>query len=150
VWRDEYGVKGLRMTFAEWEAGVPDTITQDAIWEVEAYRLALFISDIAFEDCSKLLKDSRTRAIADQLVRATGKISAQIAEGYSRTTGKDRALYFTYALGSSRETRDWYFKGQRILGEEVTVHRLELASSVIRLLLVTLKSERQLNRRIGS
>ncbi len=47
---------------------------------------------------------------ADSLWKMTvGSIRANIAEGYSRGTGKDRARFYEYALGSARESRDWYF-----------------------------------------
>jgi four helix bundle protein len=77
--------------------------------------LALFVSDIGWHDVSKLVKDGRTIKLSDQLSRALGSISANIAEGYSRGTGKDRARFYEYALGSARESRDWYYKGRHIL-----------------------------------
>src|SRR5437016_1986269 len=98
------------MTYEEWEAAVPADIRADSLWRVEAYRLSLFLCDLAFEDSQYLVADPRTRSIADQLVRAVGRISANVAEGYSRATGKSRALYYDYALGSTREARDWYYK----------------------------------------
>ncbi len=138
------------MTFERWQESVPQVIRGDALWHVEAYRLALFLSDLAWPDCGKLLKDERTREIADQLYRASGKISAHIAEGYSRGTGKERSQYYSYALGSLRESRDWYYKGRLVLGAKVTEHRLELTTSIIKLVLVMLTNERRMNRRIGS
>lgn len=73
--------------------------------------------------------------MSDQLYRSLGSISANLAEGYSRGTGKDRARFYEYALGSARESRDWYSKGRHILGEVVTEHRLQLLVEIIRLLL---------------
>jgi len=146
VWREK---KGLGMNLTEWELTIPECIRGDAIWKVEAYRLALFLADLAWPDTTRLVNDRRTREIADQLYRSSGKISAQVAEGYSRTTGKDRALFYAYALGSTRESRDWYFKARHVLGDRVADHRMELTTSIIRLLLVMLRKERQTNRRLG-
>lgn len=138
------------MTLEQWQESVPDELRGDALWKVEAYRLALFLSDLAWSDCTKLMKDPRTHEIADQLYRASGKISAHIAEGYSRGSGKERAQYYSYALGSLRESRDWYYKSRHVLGTEVTEYRLKLTTSIIRLVLVMLTNERQRNRKIGT
>ena len=43
-------------------------------------------------------------------VDAVLSISANIAEGYSRTSGRERAKFFEYANSSAREARDWLFK----------------------------------------
>ncbi len=123
------------MNFKEWEKLVPETITADSLWKIMAYRLALFLADVCWIDVTKLTQDRRTMGLADQLYRAVGSISANLAEGYSRGTGKDRARFYEYALGSARESRDWYFKGRHILGEPVLEHRLNLLAEIIRLLL---------------
>ena len=137
------------MTYEEWEATVPTAIKEDTLWRVEAYRLGLFLSDIAWEDVTKLLKDRRTWSTADQLYRAGGNISSNVAEGYSRCTGKDRARFYEYALGSARETRDWYYKGRHVLDAAVVGHRIELYTRIIRLTITMVSTERSSNRRIG-
>jgi hypothetical protein len=67
------------VTYKEWEVGVPRSIRADTLWKVKAYRLGLFIADLAWHDVTELAKDRRTRGIADQLYRATGNISSSIA-----------------------------------------------------------------------
>jgi len=138
------------MTYAEWEREVPAVIRSDTLWRVEAYRLSLFLSDLAWEDVTLLMNDERTKGIANQLYRAAGNISANIAEGYSRHTGKQRALYYEYALGSVRETRDWYYKGRHVLPQAVVDHRLELSTSIIRLALTMTDNERSTNRTVSN
>jgi four helix bundle protein len=130
------------VNYREWEATAPETITGDALWRVQAYRLALFAADIGWEDATGLAQDRRTRALSDQLCRALGSTSANIAEGYSRGTGKDRARFYEYALGSARESRDWYYKSRHVLGETVTRHRLGLLTQIIRLLLTMIPQQR--------
>ncbi len=76
------------------------------------------------------------------MYRSLGSIGANLAEGYSRGTGKDRARFYEYALGSARESRDWYYKGRHILGEAVVQHRLQLLTEVIRLLLTMVPQQR--------
>ena len=137
------------MTYSQWEAAVPAVIRADTLWRLKAYRLALFLSDLAWEDAKKFLKDRRSLGIADQLVRAAGKISSDIAQGYSRGTGRARAVFFDYALGSAREARDWYYKGRRSLASKTEQHRVELCTSIIRLILTMVSSERKNNRKLG-
>lgn len=110
------------MKYLEWQASVPDEIKGDSLWRLEVYRLALFVSDISWQDALTLNKTPLARNIADQLYRAVCSISANIAEGYSRSTGKDRARFLEYSLGSAREARDWYFKSHHTLKEEVIKH----------------------------
>ena len=102
-----------RMTYDEWQATVSDEIKDDSLWTVTAYRLALFMSDLGWRDTAKLVKNRRLRGLSDQLYRALGSVSANLAEGYSRGSGKDRARFYEYALGSARESRDWYLSPAR-------------------------------------
>lgn len=130
------------MNYQVWEESVPETIRADSLWNAKVYRLALFAADIGWQDVTKLVEDHRTKSLADQLYRSLGSISANIAEGYSRGTSKDRAHYYEYSLGSAREARDWYYKAHNILSEDVVFHRLSLLSEVIRLLLVMVPEQR--------
>ncbi len=130
------------MTFKEWMDGVPTVIRGDPVWNVEVYRLVLFTGDLAWSDVAKLIKDKRTISLADQLNRAVGAISGDIAEGYSRRSGKDQARFYEYALGSAREARDWYYKGRPVLGDEVANHRMELLTQIIKSLLTIIPNER--------
>jgi four helix bundle protein len=133
--------------YDEWEKTVPETVKADSLWQMAAYRLALFLADLSWQDVSKLVQDRRTISLSDQLYRAVGSISANLAEGYSRGTGRDRARFYEYALGSARESRDWYFKGRHILGEPVVQHRLQLLTKVIRLLLTMVPQQRSYTTR---
>jgi len=128
--------------YEEWERTVPETIAGDSLWKIRAYRLALFLSDLGWHDVTMLMRDRRTISLSDQLYRALGSIGANLAEGYSRGTGKDRARFYEYSLGSARESRDWYYKGRHILGETVAQHRLQLLSEVVRLLLTMVPQQR--------
>ena len=131
------------MNYAEWEGSVSAEITNDSLWKTKAYRLGLFAADVGWHDATKLMRDKRTLELSDQLYRVLGSISANLAEGYSRGTGRDRARFYEYALGSARESRDWYYKGRHILGLAVTSHRLSLLTQIIRLLLTVVPQQRQ-------
>ena len=138
------------MTYEEWELGVPEAIRGDTLWRVKAYRLGLFLSDLAWVDAAKMVKDRRAREIADQLVRAAGKISACIAEGYSRDTGKARSTFYEYAAGSARECRDWYYKSRAIFSAKTLDHRMDLTTQITRLALTMIATERRSNRRASA
>jgi len=131
------------MNYQEWHKTVPDNLTQDPLWKLEVYRLGLFVSDIAWQDALTLSKNTLTRGLADQLYRAVCSISANIAEGYSRSTGKDRARFLEYSLGSAREARDWYYKSRHTLKEEVVQHRIDLLTQIIKILNVLTPHQRQ-------
>jgi len=125
-----------------WVQTVPVAITGDTLWKVQAYRLALFACEVGWQDVTKLFRDKRTIGLADQLYRALGSVGANIAEGYSRGTGRDRARFLEYALGSARESRDWYYKARHVLGDDTAEKRINSLTSIIRLLLVMVPNQR--------
>jgi four helix bundle protein len=130
------------MRYDEWLKSVPSEISGDALWKMEAYRLALFAADIGWSDVTKLMGDRRTMDLSNQLFRAIGSVSANISEGYSRGTSRDRARFYEYALGSARESRGWYYKGRHILRDDVVKHRMQFLSQIIRLLLSMVPEQR--------
>ncbi len=130
------------MTFEEWAAGISEEIKGDSLWRVEAYRLALFLADLGWHDTTTLAQHGRMMSLADQLTRSLGSIAANIAEGYSRGTGRDRAHFYEYALGSARESRTWYFLARHALKEDVFEHRMRLLGQAIRLLLTMVPQQR--------
>lgn len=130
------------MNYREWLNVVPKEITGDTLWRMEVYRISLFAGDLAWQDVTKLMQDRRTLKLSDQLYSAVGSISGNIAEGYSRSSHKDQARFFEYSLGSSRESRNWYFEGRHILGETVSQHRIQLHTQIIKHLLNIIPAER--------
>jgi hypothetical protein len=60
-----------------------------------------------------------------------------------------RARFYEYALGSARESRDWYYRGRHILGDDVAGHRLQLLTEIIRLLLTMVPQQRGRTLREG-
>jgi four helix bundle protein len=130
------------MTYNEWEKAVPEVIKQDVLWTVTAYRLALFLNDIAWHDVQRLSKEVCTRSLADQLYRSAGSVCANIEEGYSKISAKDRARFYEYSLGSARESRGWFYRGRHVLGEAVTGHRMNLLTDIVRLLLTMIPDQR--------
>lgn len=130
------------MTFAQWLDSVPRELKEDSLWRMEVYRLSVFAADLAWPDATRLIRDKRTISLADQLYRAVGSVSGNIAEGYGRQSGKDQARYYEYALGSAREGRNWYYQSRHVLTDLVAQHRIHLLTQIIRLLLTIIPSER--------
>ena len=114
----------------------------DPLWRVSAYRLAIEIADQAWRDSEKLGAQHHTRSLADQLYRAVGSIAANLAEGYSRSSGKDRVRMLEYALGSARECKVWYHLSRHMLDpNEVSQRQIHL-DRICQLLLATIPQER--------
>jgi four helix bundle protein len=138
------------VTYDEWEQQVPQVIKADSVWRMKAYRLGLFISDLARLDAKPLWKRRDTTEIADQLTRAAWRISSCVEEGYSRDTHKARSVLYEYALGSARETRGWYYKARHALPPAVIEHRFSVCVELIPLLLTMVSTERRKNGRISN
>src|SRR5687768_17404380 len=115
----------------------------DPINRMAVYRLAVGLSASAWSDAVKLDKCAVTRRVATQLYTATGSIRANLSEGYSRSSGADRARLFEYALGSARECRDWYALARPVLGEEIAQLRDAVLVQIIHILLAIIPRERR-------
>jgi four helix bundle protein len=129
------------MKYEEWEKLVPIELRNDSLWKMKAYKLSLYIADLGWIDAKKL-SENHFFQVADQLLRSIGSISANLAEGYSRSSGKDRARFYEYALGSATEGRDCYFKSRHILGNRIVDHRITLITEIIGLLLTIVPQQR--------
>jgi four helix bundle protein len=133
--------------YETWARSVPAEITTDTIWRTPAYRFSLYASSLAQEDLRWIADHRATRAHVDQLLRAVGGISASIDEGYSRSSGVERAHYYEYSLGSAREARGWYYKCRLALPAEILAARLALLSRIIRILTAIIPRERAMGTR---
>lgn len=130
------------MNYEEWAATVPDAFKNDTLWKMSVYRFSLFVGDLGWYDVTKIQQDSRLYKVSNQLYGSLGSVSANISEGYSRGSNKERAHFYEYALGSARESRDWYYKSRHMLGGQVFEHRVDLLTQVIRLLLTMVPQQR--------
>lgn len=84
------------VTYEEWEAQVPEEVKAEGVWKFYGYRKALFFYDLCWRDCEQLLKHPLGQAVAQQLIRSAGSISANIEEGYGRGYGKDRLRFLKF------------------------------------------------------
>ena len=127
-------------SFAEWERSISLGISGDPLWTVQAYRISLYAIDCHTFDRRSAAKLTAAASI-DQLTRALGSISANISEGYSRSTVADRSRFYAYALGSTREAIAWYNTLRVELGSTVD-DRQAVLIQIRRLLLTTLRRSR--------
>jgi len=89
-----------------------------------------------------VLADPITKELAGQLYEAVCSTEANISEAYSRSSGKDRAVRFEYALGSVRESMSWYKSVQPVLGNTTVGDRRDRLEEMRRLLLAIIPRER--------
>ncbi len=126
----------------EWELKCSRAVTSDVIWKLDAYRSALFLLDVARTDARAAFATRPEEGIAAQLMRAAGSVSANIGEGYSRSTRADRLRFLGYALGSARECMSWYHALTDALPRPTLDSRLLLLSRIRALLLGLIRSLR--------
>ncbi len=121
--------------FRAWEAGTSENLRGDPVWRFNAYRVALFLLNRVGHD-AKLLQARRVFPFqTDQLLRAVGSISANIAEGLGRTSAAERSRFFGIALGSLREAQTWYDAVASELSPELVDLRLGQLTELRRLLI---------------
>jgi four helix bundle protein len=123
----------------EWERTVSEHITSDIIWHLDAYRAALFLMYCVQDDCNAV---QASLEIKDQLTRASGAVSADVGEGYSRSTHTDRVRFYGYALGSVRECSTWYLGLSGQLDARILNDRLALIARCRSLILGLMNSAR--------
>lgn len=121
--------------FRAWEACVPRSLRDDQVWRFHAYRVALYLLDKATVDVQDLRARGYVPHQSDQLLRAVGSISANIAEGFGTSSPLERSRYFGIALGSLRETFTWYRALQSELPPEIVDQRFEQLSELRRILI---------------
>jgi four helix bundle protein len=120
---------------------ISEKTANDPLARMRAYQLARELLKVAFTDAEELAANPVTKKIAGQLYAAVGSIAANLSEGYSRSSGKDRARIFEIALGSTRESMIWYHAATPTLGD-ITQQRLDKLEEIRRLLLAIIPRER--------
>jgi four helix bundle protein len=130
------------VTYEDWELSFPAALKTDLIWRVQAYRLASFIGDCAEADTRSTAHDPRFVPLGAQLCRAVCSIAANIAEGYSRKSARDRVRYYEYAVCSANETKVWYLRMRTEIDQAALDARIDLLQSITRLLLTMIRSSR--------
>jgi four helix bundle protein len=129
------------MRYEEWEEGVVAEIKNGPVWKFYGYRKALLLYDLMWSDCDYWQKERRGWPIVEQIVRSAGSVSANIEEGFGRGFGRDNARFLKIAAGSARETQGWYWRGRKLLPENVLQHRMALLDEIIALLVTEINRQ---------
>ncbi|MFZ5918780.1 MAG: four helix bundle protein [Chloroflexota bacterium] len=136
------------MNYDDWLAQVPENLKRDPLWQFQAYQKSVLLYDLAWQDCERLQKDLRGRAVAQQLIRSAGSVCANIEEGYGRGYGREYAYFLRVAIGSARETRGWYYRTRKLLATEVVTHRMAVVDEIVAMLVpVSQKQRRYVGRK---
>lgn len=114
----------------------------DPLRRMTAYRLAIELMEAAWKDAAAVRRNSIAAPLASQLYRAASSVGANIAEGYSRSSGKDRVRLFEYALGSARECRFWYHASRHVLDPNSYEQRSFILTRICKILLTAIPRER--------
>ena len=109
---------------------------------MRVHELAVKLIPDCYEDAMLVRAEPITEEIAPQLYEAVCSIDANISEAYSRSSRKERAMRFEYALGSVRESMSWYKSVKSVLGEEVVKDRRDRLEEMRRMLLAIIPRER--------
>ena len=131
------------MKFEDWEKTVPSYVKKDPLWESLYYRVALFLSDLVWDDCDLLQKDFRARHNVAQIMHSSGSVSANMEEAYGRGVGTpDYIRIIKISLGEARETRGWYYRSRRALPADLLEHRYKVIDHLISLIINLLNSHK--------
>ena len=129
------------ISFQGWQERAHDTLQHSPLWQSVVYRKAMYLYDLTWEDSRLLAQDFRGKAIAQQLIRSVGSISANLEESYGRgVRTPDSRRILRIALGEARESKGWYLRSHHLLPEEVMTHRLNLLEEIIRLLVRAIRT----------
>src|SRR5947207_2817395 len=146
MWRDQNDSRssllfGDHCSMSHFGPAISHETSKDPLFRMRAYRLAADLLEAAWQDAKTLSAQPVTERIAGQLYAAVNSITANLGEGYSRSSGKDRSRFFEYALGSVRESISWYQGARPVLGD-VVGSCLDNLEEIRRLLIATIPRER--------
>lgn len=129
--------------YSAWLRTVPPDFTEDTMWRMAAYRYSMFLMTKSQDDVALIIRCRETRALANQLLIAVGGISANLEDGYGRSSSRERAHFYEYSLSCAREARGWYFRCARAFPRDLLTVRLRLLTQIIRILTKVVPEERE-------
>ncbi|MFA6458710.1 MAG: four helix bundle protein [Patescibacteria group bacterium] len=81
--------------------------------ELKVWQAAEDVFEMVCDDVKEFPKNKIAWIIEDQIVRSSGSIGANIAEGFSRKTKNDIIHFFIIARGSAAETEVWILRAEK-------------------------------------
>lgn len=99
-------------------------------------------------DVERFPRKRAALVVADQLLRAVGSVSANIAEGFGRHVGPEFQHYLIVARGSLTESENWFLKCRDLgfLRADVFAERDEVCRELLRMLNAMLGALRRKGR----
>ena len=129
-----------QQSFEAWEKQASAALRRSPLWGSVVYRKAMYLYDLAWQDCDVLKTDFRGKTVASQLIRSVGSIAANLEESFGRgVQTPDFRRILRIALGEAREARGWYLRSRHMLAGEVVEQRVALLDEIIRLLLASIR-----------
>ncbi len=110
--------------------------------DLKVWRVAHDLYLLALDDVNDFPNTKGAHILIDQLLRAIGSISANIAEGYSRKSTKHYISYLDNSIGTTNESENWYYKakGAQWLHKDVVSIRVTTLSEIRKMSFGLIKS----------
>ena len=101
------------------------------VWQ-KSHQLFLDIAN----DVELFPKKRAAWIIADQILRSSSSISANISEGFGRRTSADYIHFLVISRGSATETQNWLIKCSDLgyMTEEIFAERAGICSEIVKML----------------
>lgn len=97
------------------------------------------------KDVEQFYKNAISRVMVDQIIRSTGSISSNIAEGFNAMTTKQYISFLDIARRSAAESENWFYKLRDIgfLSQDVADARIKECSEISKMLYGLMNSLRK-------
>lgn len=81
--------------------------------EIKIWQKGDLVFDMVCEDVERWPNTKVANVISYQVLKSSGSISANVAEGYGRGTPGEFEQFLRYSRGSSAETDNWLYKAKK-------------------------------------
>lgn len=81
--------------------------------EIKIWQKGDLVFDMVCEDMERWPNTKVANVIGYQVLKSSGSISANVAEGYGRGTPGEFEQFLRYSRGSSAETDNWLYKAKK-------------------------------------
>lgn len=81
--------------------------------EIKIWQKGDLVFDMVCEDVERWPNTKVANIISYQVLKSSGSISANVAEGYGRGTPGEFEQFLRYSRGSSAETDNWLYKAKK-------------------------------------
>ena len=123
--------------------------------DLKIWQVAMEMFEMVCEDVSKWPRTQISRAIEYQVLKSSGSMGANVAEGYGRGVPGEFEQFLRYGRGSSAETEDWLLKAQKqhlISSERLDFYQEKILAynKMVGSFIRSLRTQTKRNRRLDS